>query len=148
MPLGWAGFVGALKVDLDAHADLADTTITTFPVAVDLRGNEGVVMVTLQGGHEFHSMGPRYRDGFNVECRLWSRSPDTSATAEPGTVSRTRCETMLDAVVDVLEDTSSTIYGHVGRALVSSWSATPQQWEDGGWVWHVEFTIAALTVPV
>jgi hypothetical protein len=152
MALTWASFLSAFRTDLQGHSDLSSTDIASIPTAADVRSSEGIVMLKVDGGHEFHSMGGgnrvTYRDGFDVVCQLWARVADTSATAEHGAASRTRCETMLDAVTDVLEDGTSTIYSHVGSALVSSWSAVPQQWEDGGWMWYVDFTVSCLTVPV
>lgn len=147
MALSWAAWIDAFKVDCDAHADLTSTTVTTYPPPDDLRSDEGVTVIKADGGHQWHSMGPNYRDGFTVECRLWSRKPDTDATAEMGKVSRTRTETMLDAVVDVLEDSTSTIYTHCKAARVERWSWVPQQWEDGGWRSAVEFSIAVVSLP-
>lgn len=147
MALSWADWLDAFKVDLDAHADLAAVTVTTMPPPPDLRADQGLTVVSVDGGHEWHTMGPNFADGFTVRCRLWARVPDTDANAEHGAASRTRSQTMLDAVHDVMRDTAATITTHGKSALVDSWSWVPQQWEDGGWRSEVEFTVAVLALP-
>lgn len=147
MALSWASWVDAFKVDLEAHATFANTSVTTFPPPGDLRTSEGFTMLRIEGGHDWHTMGPNYADGFDVRCRIWVREPDTDATAEFGKASRDRAQTILDATLDVIEASTSTIYTHCKSAIMSRWEWTPEAWEDGAWVSNVELTVSVLSLP-
>lgn len=143
--MSWAPFVGALLTDLAAHSDLTGVQIAAYPVDEGGRNLEGIEVLGVTGGYEYHTMGPSTTDGFDVTLRLWCRAADdTSAT---GVATRTRFQTMLSAVDTVCRTAASTIYGQANRALVSRYEVTPRRGSDNSWSLDANLTVAVVDLP-
>jgi hypothetical protein len=143
--IDFGDFLDNLRTDLEVA--LTGVKIRTLPQAPDENPAEGISFDAVEGGHDWHTMGPSFRDGFNVDGRIWAIAAETGS--ESGTAARDRAIAFLEAITAVFEDETSTVRTGTGAVLsarVDRYRYQPFPLPDGSWLAQIEFTIAVVSL--
>ena len=141
----FATFLTNLRTDLEARPNLSGVKVRTLPQNPEENPAEGISFDRVRGGHEWHTMGPNFRDGYSVEGRIWAIAAETGS--EYGSASRDRAAALLTELVAIFEDESSTIRTGVLASRLDEWRYTPLFAPgDGSAVAQIEFTIAVASL--
>lgn len=140
-------FLTNLRTDLEARPNLAGVKVRTLPQDPTENPGEGISFDAVEGGHEWHTMGPNFRDGYNVDGRIWAIAAE--AGNEHGDASRARAVTFLEEMTAVFEDETSTVRTGTGAVLsarVDRFQYRPFVLPDGSWLAQIQFTVAVVSL--
>ena len=145
--IDFSSFLTNLRTDCEARANLSGVKVRTLPQNPEENPAEGISFDEVEGGHEWHTMGPKYRDGFQVDGRMWAIAAETGN--EPGRAARDRAAVLLEELVSVFEDSTATIYtgtDPVLSARLDRYRYRPIWFGDGSALAQVEFTVSVVSL--
>lgn len=142
--IDFPSFLTNLRTDLEARANLSGVTIRTVPQNPDENPAEGITFDRVEGGHDWHTMGPKFMDGFNVRGRIWAIAAETGN--EPGRASRERAALFLQEMTAVFEDETSNVRDVVLSARLDSYEYQPLAMADGSWMAQIDFTVSVVSL--